>query len=404
MRVPCSSWKCLGCSMMLAWVLFFTCEARANTVSVGCPGSSGVFDFATINDAVSFLSGLGKKDHAVIISGACTEIVSLDDWDDLRLIGTTGAAILAPADPAGHIGIIEIHNSKKMFVSGLRLHGNGTSGPNPMHVDESTVEVFQCMLENGGILAGGGMFVQGHSTVHVHASVVQNNSPNGIRVDGPASVQLGDVDPGAEPTPTIIQNNDTGIQARGSGLVAIHGKTTIQNNGVGVSVNAGEAVLCCEDGQRQVLNNVVGISVITGGRLETIGPVLVQGNPAFGISLIGGNATMGSGNTVRQNGRGIQVRTGSSLRMLGGTVANNSVVGIVVRDHSSAILNATISGNGAGVRVLLLSTVAVASGSIQGNLGSDFVCSPDSFGYGDKTLIDQLHCPNFGVDPLPGPD
>ena len=144
MSMCCSVRKYAGFAVMLAWALFFAVEARANTVSVGCAGSAGVFDFATINDAVNFLAALGKNDHALIISGTCTEIVSLDDWDDLRLIGITGAAILAPADPAGHIGIIEIHNSKKMFVSGLRLHGNGTSGPNPMHVNESTLEVFQC--------------------------------------------------------------------------------------------------------------------------------------------------------------------------------------------------------------------------------------------------------------------
>jgi Right handed beta helix region len=378
---------------------FFAADMKANVVSVGCPGSSGTFDFTSVNAAVSSLAALGRHDHAIIISGTCTEVVQLDDWDNLRLVGTTGAGIFAPANPGGHIGIIEIQNSKRMGVSGLRLLGIGTGGPGPMFIKDSSVDVFQCTLENGGALAGGGMFVQGHSNVLIHASTIQNNSPAGIRIDGPATVQVGDVGTALEPVPTVVQGNDIGLQARASGIVGIHGKTIIQNNGVGVLVSGGQAVFCCDEGQRQVLNNQIGIFVLTGGKLETIGPVLVQGNQQLGIAIGGGSATIGAGNVVRQNGAGIQVRASSSLRLSSGAVTNNSRFGIAVRDNSSAIINdESISGNPDGIRVLILSSAAInGPGTVVGNTDADLTCSQDSLAYGDKTAIGKLSCPHFDI-------
>lgn len=399
------SGKCTSIVFTLLVLSFFSTAVKANVVSVGCPGSSGTFDFTSVNDAVNSLAAIGRHDHAIVISGVCTETVTLDDWDQLLLIGTPGAAIVTPSDPGGHIGIIEILNSKRMGVHNLRLTGTGTGGPGPMFIKNSSVDVFLCTLENGGALAGGGMFVQGHSDVIVHASTIQNNSPAGIRIDGPATVQVGDVDTALEPVATMVQGNDIGLQARASGIVGIHGKTIVQNNGVGVLVSAGQAIFCCDDGQRQVLNNQLGIFVLTGGRLETIGPLLVQGNQQLGIAIGGGSATIGGGNTIRQNGGGIQVRASSSLRLSDGTVLNNSQFGIAVRDNSSALINSeTVSGNPDGIRVLILSSAAITGpGSITGNTNTDLTCSPESLAYGDKTAIGKLHCPNFGVDPLPGP-
>jgi hypothetical protein len=202
----------------------------------------------------------------------------------------------------------------------------------------------------------------------------------------------------------VVQGNDLGVLTRASGLVTIEGKTIIQNNGVGVQVSGGQATFCCDDGQRQVLNNQIGIFTLTGGKLETIGPLLVQGNQQFGIAIGGGSATIGGSNMIRQNGVGIQVRGASRLRLSDGSVLNNSQFGINVRDNSSAIINnETISGNPDGIRVFILSSSAITGpGTIVGNSNSDLTCSPESFAYGDKTAIGKMHCPNFSVDPLPG--
>jgi hypothetical protein len=385
------------------FVLTIATKLEATTVSVGCAGSSGTFDFTSVNDALSSLASTDKRDDVINISGICTETVVVDDWDNLQLIGTNGAGIFAPASLGGNIGIIEVLNSKKIGIQGLKFRGTGATGPSPVFVLNSSVNVFQCILENGGVLAGGGMFVQGHSNVLVHATTIQDNSPNGIRVDGPALVQVGDVS--TEPTPSVLQGNAIGILARGGGLANIHGNTIIRSNRIGVQVSGGEAVFCCGDGQRQVLDNRIGISVVTGGKLETIGPVLVQGNAAFGVSLLGGNATIGEGNTIQQNGRRIQVRGSANLQLSGGSVVNNTGVGIVVRDDSSAAIDSElISGNGEGIRVLILSSVSVTGmNTVTGNLDADMSCSPDSFGYGDRAAIGTLHCPHFGVDPVPGP-
>ncbi len=383
-------------------VSLFATDIRASVVSVGCPGSSGTFDFTSVNDAVSSLAAAGRHDHAIIISGTCTEVVFLRDWDNLLLIGTTGAGIFAPSDPGGQIGIIEIVDSKQIEVSGLRLLGSGTDGLGPMFIKNSSVNVFQCTLENGGALAGGGMFVQGHSDVLIHASTIQNNSPSGIRIDGPATVQVGDVNAAQEPVPTVIQGNDIGLWARGSGIVGIEGRTIVRNNGIGVQVSGGQAIFCCDDGQRQVLNNQIGVFALTGGKLETIGPLLVEGNQ-LGIAIGGGSATIGGGNMIRQNGGGIQVRFSSSLRLSDGAVLQNSQFGITVRDNSSAIINnENVSGNPDGIRVFILSSAAIIGpGTIVGNANADLTCSPESLAYGDKTAIGKMHCPHFDVDPFP---
>jgi hypothetical protein len=153
-----------------------------------------------------------------------------------------------------------------------------------------------------------------------------------------------------------------------------------------------------------VLNNQLGIFVLTGGKLETIGPILVKGNQQFGIAIGGGSGTIGSSNTIQQNGIGIQIRASSSLRISGGAVLNNSQVGITVRDNSSAIINdEAVSGNPDGIRMFILSSAAISGpGRISGNANADLTCSPDSLAYGDKAVIDKLRWPNFAVDALPG--
>jgi hypothetical protein len=185
--------------------------------------------------------------------------------------------------------------------------------------------------------------------------------------------------------------------------VSIHGKTIIQNNALGVEVSGGQAVFCCDDGQRQVLNNQIGIFVITGGRLETIGPVLVQGNTAFGIALRSGSATIGSDNTIQENGIGIQARGNSHLQLSSGKVINNSSTGIVIRDNSSAIIaDEVVSDNAAGILALILSSVQVTgTNTVTGNRGTDLACRIDSFGYGERTAIGTLRCAHFDANELP---
>src|SRR5260221_12609003 len=82
-------------------VSLFATDIRASVVSVGCPGSSGTFDFTSVNDAVGSLAGAGTHDHALIISGTFKEVIFLRDLDNLLLIGTTGAWIFGPSDPGG---------------------------------------------------------------------------------------------------------------------------------------------------------------------------------------------------------------------------------------------------------------------------------------------------------------
>lgn len=405
-----------GSFLLMAILIFSDRQAHAATVTVGCAGASGSFNFSTITDALTSLAGSGKSGHTIIISGKCTESLFLEGWDHLQLVGTPGATLVASRAPFAPA--LNIVGSEAITISGLAVQGTGTgpSDNNPAIIADSTVGFSNCTIENGGGGATGGVFILGVSRVRILQSIIQNNQPQGIRVDPGADLELGAVDPVAEPTSSVVRGNTIGVVVFSGGHADIFGSTVIQNNNLfGIFADAGSVRLCCEQGQRQIINNGVGVILANGSTLQVNGPALLQGNTQFGLLLNGSSAAFlfNGGQKIQQNGTpgnsfsgGILARFGSQLDLsVSGEVVNNIGPGLVVRNNSSArISNQTITGNGgAGVSVFILSSAEVFGNTISGNGEADLRCSPDSFASGNRAGIQKLFCPNFNVEPLPGP-
>jgi hypothetical protein len=101
---------------------------------------------------------------------------------------------------------------------------------------------------------------------------------------------------------------------------------------------------------------------------------------------------------------GIVAYVDSHVDLLGGTVRNNYGPGVYIGNGSAArIISNTITGNAAeGVRLSGLSTAIITDNiAISGNGASDLLCSPNSYGSGDKTGIGKMNCSGFGQEPLP---
>jgi parallel beta helix pectate lyase-like protein len=399
-----SSARSLALSLLVL-VLAFSSNASANNVTVGCAGAAGVFDFNSLQSALNALHAISNRNHQITLSGTCTETANITDFENLRLIGTPGATLVdpGPGGPGDPNAVLVVQLSKNVFVQGITLQGLGSTGGTLSIVFDSTsVNFDQCTFQN----AGAGIFLNQGSFVNVSESVIQNNGL-GIRVSG-SVMTVGA--PGGGPAQTYLQNNGTGIQVDENAQMNVYTTTTIQNNsGVGINVTGGRLRLCCA-GNIQILNNFRGIAV-NYGSVDMIGPVVVQGNTVSGVLLNGSQASIGGGQTIQQNGSagrlsgGIIARGNSHLDLFSSQIVNNTGSGVVLRDNSSArIFDNTISGNsGGGVTLLILSSAAI-TGTITGNAGVDLSCSPDSFAYGDDSLVGKKFCSRFSVEPIEGPN
>jgi hypothetical protein len=198
----------------------------------------------------------------------------------------------------------------------------------------------------------------------------------------------------------------------------VTGSVLIQNNGAGITADAGAVTLFGSSlGRPQIISNGFGILLTHGSKLGTGGGIpLIQGNSQFGLLVDASVALFGGGGTIQHNGTagsgfsgGILVRNNTHLDIFSGqgsvAVMNNVGPGITVRNDSSArIEGATITGNsGVGISIFVLSSALVLNDIASNNNGIDLQCSPDSFASGNSYGIQKAYCPNFNVEPLPGP-
>lgn len=409
-------------SGLLALSLLFlgTGRAQAAFASVGCSGAVGSFDYSSITAALNALAALSHRNHHIAVSGTCSEVVRIAELDEIRIVGTAGAMVVDPgaAIPFG-FGIFEIGGSRNVHIENLTVRGSGPSGRAGVHIANSTVTIRQSVIEHGGNGGGGGVFIHGSSAARIFNSTIQDNSPNGVRVDGPSEVVIGQVS--NDSTPTVIQRNGAGVTARLGGQARIHGATVIQDNGTGLNINGGGAGLCCAESQRQIVNNNTGIAVTNGGSIEINGPALIDGNRSFGLIAIGGHVRLGVGTVFSNNGTpgldpgfggGAVARIHGVLEVLGAEITNN-VAGIVGTEGALVrIVSGTIAHNaGHGVRIQMNSSLRLFGGGVMnGNAGFDLSCTPDSAARGDRRGVARMFCPRFddapsGVvnpDPRPG--
>jgi len=303
--------------------------------------------------------------------------------------------------------VITVGQSTSIAFQNLAISGN-PSGVEAVRISNGeAIGVTGCVIQNASL----GFFINEMSTVSISDSIVQQNDPIGVRVDGNSAVSINSA-PFSSAT-TIIQNNSQGIFLR-SGSLRIHGATVIQNNDVGILGESGEIKSCCEDGDvRKIINNGTGIQT-RDVNVFLRGPLLMEGNTSFAIRQFSGMVRLQDRVTIRGNGAsgGTAVFvTGGHLQLTGSQagdiqIVNNSGIGVLLTDNaSSRVLNTSITNNGGnGMRVQALSTATLLDGNVmRDNVGFDFFCTPNSFGRGSDAGIKKMFASGFDKSPDPGP-
>lgn len=358
----------------------------------------------------SALAALPDRDgNHLQVSGVCQEKASVLNHVNLRIDGTAGARLEPPPAAAAQPQTLNIRTSDSVTVRNLTIRGKANVCGAVSIWQSRDVTFADVTIETGG--GGEGAVWVVHSGVSLQNAVIQN-SGNGIRVDGPAHVNLlGAWNPSQAGT-AYLQNNGTGATLSRGAVLALRGDTLVRNNNVGVTGNGGNLFVCCfeDSAHPRIENNQFYGALMRGGDVQIQSPLIVQGNGIWGLALIGTQARM-SDALIRTNGS--PQRTGGGIIAIGGLldvtrgeISANQGPGILVTDGATGRLSsAQITGNaGEGVDVQGLSVVSVFGGTVRDNRGFDLRCSPNSHARGIADGVDKLHCPGFDQfpDPTPG--
>ena len=386
-------------SFCLIVLLALSSVAFANTVTVGCSGApAGAYDYSTVNAALAALSSNNLNPNTIIVSGTCYENLQVHGWRYLTITGTPGARLTAPPVAVTNNGVtLYVANSIAFSLRSIIVDGPDASSY-AFWAAHSSGDAYLVTFQNALV---GANFTD-LSDFHLVSVLVQDNTDAGVGVG--SSIVSFDNTESIEPVSSTIQRSGTGILAGEHSTVHLWGSTTVQNNEfAGIQMDASTLNSCCDPGTRSVHNNGFGIRLLNGSS-ATLRGIDVTNNTLVGLQLIGSSAQVIGRHNISNTttaGLGVAVRS-SHLELRNGHVDNNGAIGMVIRENGSVRMqNEVVSGNGTGVQAMLLSTVGVIGGSITGN-GTDLVCSPESFAFGDKPVIGTLKCPSFGIDPLPG--
>lgn len=346
--------------LVVTFLLLPTAAVSAQTVTVGCAGAAGTFNYTSLGAALAALQPNEAQYQEVIVSGTCTEAVEIGAFADLAITGTPGATITNP-------GNLAIGSAAKI----LELR-NLTIGPSSL-----------------------GVFVRGAGVVIITDCVIRENG-NGVEVfpQGEAAI-----------TSTVIEDNQhTGIGVRPGGSLFLNGLNTIRHNEVGITAEGGTAWIAWAN---EISNNTFGIRLRNGSSATVVGALLLADNQ-FGIVLTNSSVTLnrqdgspilrGNGVVGDSNTAAIIAEGNSHVDLFDGQVINNHSHGVVLRDNSSLrTANDTITGNaGSGIRLLSLSTAHIYGGmKISGNSGGDLACSLNSFTTGYRSGIAKMACLTF---------
>jgi hypothetical protein len=395
--------------------------ALADNVTVGCAGSSGTFDYTSLSDALAAVSHNGDT---ITVSGTCTELVVIGDFNNLTIIGTAGASVVEPLGGNPQGDVVDITDSQNVLIQSLRVqavaHTPETAIP-VVAIANSSVTFRDSTIQGSTQTDGLNVFPTSNVSI-VGGSVIENN-PDGAGVfatGSGASVNIFRGGPLDAPCP-LIRNNGDGLDAFDNASIAVRQCATIRDNIITAGVaafNGGTVIVInpqATPGSIQILNNAIGVLAAQGSRLRVSGPVLIEGNTLDGVRVRSSSVgTINGGPTITGNGgggfvccavpAGVSVAVNSTLELQAATITNNPAAGVHLTDNASARVfgeNLTISGNQGGV-VLQNSSTALLffAPSLTGN-GSDLSCTSDSRAYGDGSAIGRMNCPSFQAQSNP---
>jgi len=392
--------RALAFAILLAVWLF---PEAAHATDPACVAIAGGVGYPSIGAAVA---ALGQGPGLIIVTGTCTENVSIHDAHSITIQAPVrgGAAVPGGATVVGlqDNNTFDIFRSQFIKLVNLEIVGvpgstPGSAGTGVFITEASDVHINGCGIHdnqgigviatNGSLLflnnanihdnnPSDGLDVLSDSTADVTGSTIQNNgSPGFSNVGNPASVTGG-----------------VGVVVARNSVARFHENNSILSNAdVGIVARLLSTVilgLASSTGITIQGHNLDGIIVQQGGHLQVNGPAIVQGNgvacpPETPIACGGifgtGDATVelaGVGTIRGNHGAGIHVEQGTNLHLNGATISNNSADGVDIRWIS--IADFRDFGGGAN--------------TITGNGGASVFCDARSLAIGNLTGLSNVQC------------
>ena len=280
-------------------------------VTVGCPGGTpGAFN--SLNSAI-FSSPDGSS---FLVSGTCTENVNIQGRSNLQFFGNPTATIQSPIPD---LSVMTINASNRIVFTNTFIFSGGQG----LQILNSTSVLLQGITAQNSAAFG-------ISTSNSQVSIFQS---------------------------TITANTRTGLVVVG-GTFSINGAVSINNNSrLGVSVST--AHFSMNDG---------------------FGPNFITHNGLSGIQIFGtsegdfsGDNEITSNNTTNATGQfGLLAQSNSGITLDGGSISNNSGIGVVCDVHSECTLgDVQINGNtGGGVQITEHSAGVFGNATISNNTGT----------------------------------
>jgi len=360
---------------------FFLLPAAAH--AAGCTAVVGANTYVSITDALNAIGQTGPG--TIIVTGTCTENVSINDTRSITIVGLGGARVVGPLDSDA----FDIFDSQDITLKNLDISGT-----------------FSSTVAAGG--GGEGVFITRASLVLINGCNIHDNQQAGVDAEIGSTVFLQN---------TTIQNNtpNDGLDVIGNST-AIVGGTTIQNNGDPVAGTAGVFVSRNSTivfRQTNLVQNNANIGIQARNLSNVIlanGATTIQGNQTNGVVIQGGSHLQinGPGNVsphvIQGNGAacpldptcgGIFATQDSTVELTAGTISGNRGSGVSVQQGSNVQLNGvTVSNNtGDGVHIQWLSIGNFLSGNtISGNGGASVFCDGRSLALGNLSTFSNLRC------------
>jgi hypothetical protein len=306
----------------------------------------------------------------VVVSGTCTEFVSVSRFDGLTLVGRNGAVLRQPASvPSTLTGVLSVAASRSVTIDGLTIASTAADGSVPgVWIHDGTTHV---RLRNTSVVGlGPGIYVsdlseasmvgltvrtQGwaaigvwHSKISVEDSLLENPTDgyqNGINVGQNAVLLMHG---------TTIRHMWEGISALDGGMV------NVQDVNDEVPFGGPSDVVIDDPPSIQLWGLSVrnGGKVVLGAKLRILNPGSFWGGETGGVQLDGSSSLAGGQNLeIRDSlGQGVFVRNNSHASLAGAQISGTVHNAIAAVNHSTVDLGdananpstpTTIAGSGA---------------------------------------------------------
>src|SRR6516164_986588 len=158
-------------AVLLAFCLLPATAHAATTVTVGCGGISGIYDYTTMQAALDAILSLPGSSFTIVVAGNCSESLSIVDRRSITIVGLSGASVSGPNDNDA----FDITSSEGITIENLDISSTGPDASGLFISQGSEVKIVGCNIHNNQGTAG--VFVNRNSVLVLQGSTIENNVP-----------------------------------------------------------------------------------------------------------------------------------------------------------------------------------------------------------------------------------